>query len=70
MREALLDFENTVKLQSEVDERLEFGVPTKADLQRVLNIMDEVYDHWEELCEQEKKKTDVEEVYLRRFSAA
>ena len=69
-REALLDFENAIKLQSEVDEKLESGVPTKDDLQRVLDIMEEVYERWGQLCELESRKINIEEVYLRRFSAA
>lgn len=69
-REALLDFEKAIKLQSEVDDLLGFGVPTKDSLQRVLDVMDLVYDRWKELCIEEAKKTDLEEIYLRRFNAA
>ncbi|KAK6340669.1 hypothetical protein TWF696_008994 [Orbilia brochopaga] len=69
-RDALVDFEHALKLQSEVDNILENGVPTKDDLLRVVEIMESVYSRWERLCEEEKQKTDIEEIYLRRFSAA
>ncbi|KAF3906227.1 hypothetical protein ABW20_dc0101794 [Dactylellina cionopaga] len=68
-RDALIDFEHAIKLQNEVDNILENGVPTKDDLLRVIEIMDSIYDRWKHLCEESKKKNDIEEIYLRRFSA-
>ncbi|KAK6544032.1 hypothetical protein TWF694_000746 [Orbilia ellipsospora] len=69
-RDALVDFEHAIKLQNEVDNILENGVPSKDDLGRIVEIMESVYPRWEQLCEQGKHKTDeLEEVYLRRFSA-
>ncbi|KAF3933919.1 hypothetical protein ABW19_dt0205433 [Dactylella cylindrospora] len=69
-REALVDFELAIRLQNDVDNILENGVPSKEDLQRVIDIMESIYSRWEHLCEEGKKKTDVEEIYLRRFNAA
>ncbi|EPS42936.1 hypothetical protein H072_3056 [Dactylellina haptotyla CBS 200.50] len=68
-RDALVDFEHAIKLQNDVDNILENGVPTKGDLLKVVEIMESVYGRWERLCEEGKRYTDVEEIYLRRFSA-
>ncbi|KAK6519513.1 hypothetical protein TWF281_003340 [Arthrobotrys megalospora] len=70
-REALVDFEHAIKLQSEVDDILENGVPSKDDLLKIVQIMESIYGRWEQYCEDGKKKKtdDFEEVYLRRFSA-
>ncbi|KAK6358549.1 hypothetical protein TWF730_007878 [Orbilia blumenaviensis] len=68
-REALLDFEHAIKLQSEVDDILENGVPTKDDLLKIVGIMESIYGRWEQYCEDGKTKDDLEEIYLRRFSA-
>jgi Fanconi-associated nuclease 1 len=77
-RQALLDFEASIKLQSEVDEILEgFGVPTEEGLQKVYDIFEETYPLWQNLVKDEAEKTRaaepeeaMERVYLRRFSAA
>lgn len=68
-REALIDFEHAIKLQSEVDNILENGVPTKDDLLKIVEIMESIYGRWERYCEDGKNKDDFEEIYLRRFSA-
>ncbi|KAF3162650.1 hypothetical protein TWF225_006735 [Orbilia oligospora] len=68
-REALIDFERAIKLQSEVDNILENGVPTKDDLLKIVEIMESIYGRWERYCEDGKNKDDFEEIYLRRFSA-
>jgi Fanconi-associated nuclease 1 len=76
-RDALTSFEASIKLQAEVDQLLESGVPTEDDLQRVLDIFNTTYPLWQRLVAKErattKSKSDegaLERVYLRRFDAA
>ncbi|KAF8424703.1 hypothetical protein EV426DRAFT_532870 [Tirmania nivea] len=69
--EVLVDFEESIKLQAQVDGILEGnGVPTKDGLQQVLDIAEGVYPRWLELVQQERNQSDVltERIYLRRFS--
>ncbi|KAL7267264.1 hypothetical protein RUND412_010157, partial [Rhizina undulata] len=74
----LLEFEEAVKLQTNVDEILESsGVPTKEGLGSVLKIFESIWERWKDLVEEEGRKVKdkdaeeaVERVYLRRFCAA
>ncbi|RPB19861.1 coiled-coil domain-containing protein MTMR15 [Terfezia boudieri ATCC MYA-4762] len=55
--EVLVEFEESIKLQAQVDGILEGnGVPTKDGLQQVLDIAEGVYLHWLELVQQERNK--------------
>jgi len=76
-RRALLDFEASIKLQSEVDEILVTpGAPGEEGLQKVYEIFEATYPIWEKLVEAEAQSTRaaehdeaMERVYLRRFNA-
>ena len=53
----LIEFEESIKLQAQVDGILEGnGVPTKDGLQQVLDIAEGVYLRWLELVQQERNK--------------
>lgn len=55
--EVLVEFEESIKLQAQVDGILEGnGVPTKDGLQQVLDIAEGVYSRWLELVEEERDK--------------
>ena len=75
-RTALLEFEAALRTQFRVDNILEFsGTPTKASLQKIMDIFDEVYPRWKVLLKEEQDKEERvyesgEGAYLRRFSPA
>ncbi|KAL2065113.1 hypothetical protein VTL71DRAFT_4253 [Oculimacula yallundae] len=75
-RSDLLEFEASLRTQFRVDNILELnGNPSKAGLESVLAIFDEVYPRWKILLEEEQRKEDRvyesgEGAYLRRFSPA
>lgn len=77
-RSSLLEFEESIKLQSFVDEifKNNNGVVTDENLQEVKTIFEGIYKKWKRLIaeDQAKKKGDKEQeldgIYLRRFSAA
>ncbi|KAH0612564.1 uncharacterized protein H6S33_008944 [Morchella sextelata] len=76
-RASLLDFEESIKIQSSVDEILENnGAATMEGLETVRTILDGIYEKWKRLMaeDQERKhgneEEELEKVYLRRFSAA
>ncbi|KAH8155271.1 uncharacterized protein LAJ45_00281 [Morchella importuna] len=76
-RASLLDFEESIKIQSSVDEILENnGSTTMEGLENVGTILDRIYEKWKRLIaeDQERKhgneEEELENVYLRRFTAA
>lgn len=75
-RSMLLEFEAALRTQFRVDNILEFnGPPSKARLEEILSIFEEVYPRWKVLLEEEQRKEDRvyetgEGAYLRRFSPA
>ncbi|KAI5804461.1 hypothetical protein EDC01DRAFT_643509 [Geopyxis carbonaria] len=77
-RQALLDFEAAIKLQSQVDAHLvDSGVPTEENLQAVRDIFDTTYPLWTTMVASEAAAAAtatpdlaLERVYLRRFNAA
>ncbi|VUC19826.1 unnamed protein product [Clonostachys rosea] len=75
-RAHLVEFENAIKLESEVDRILEFGeVPGEAGFDKVMQIFDQVYPRWkEQIIEEREKEQRVYEMgegtYLRRFVPA
>lgn len=77
-RASLLEFEESIKLQSSVDEILKNnnGVVIDENLQEVKTIFEGIYKKWKRLIaeDQAKEKGDKEQesdgIYLRRFSAA
>ena len=75
-RSALLEFEASIRTQFRIDSILEMnGTVTKEGLQRVKDIVDQVYPRWRLLLEQEQRKEESsyetgEGAYLRRFSPA
>ena len=75
-RNMLLEFEASIRTQSQVDNILEMnGTPTKEGLQKVQEIFEAVYPRWRILLKEEQEKEDRvyesgEGAYLRRFSPA
>ena len=75
-RNILLEFEASIRTQSQVDDILEMnGTPTKEGLQKVQDIFEAVYPRWRILVKEEQGKEDRvyetgEGAYLRRFSPA
>ena len=75
-RDMLLEFEASIRTQSQVDNILEMnGTPTKAGLQKVQDTFEAVYPRWQTLLKEEQDKEDRvyesgEGAYLRRFSPA
>ena len=75
-RSALLEFEASIRTQFRIDSILEMnGTVTKEGLQKVGDVVDQVYPRWKILVEQEQRKEACtyetgEGAYLRRFSPA
>uniref|UniRef100_A0A8H7N9E1 Fanconi-associated nuclease n=1 Tax=Bionectria ochroleuca TaxID=29856 RepID=A0A8H7N9E1_BIOOC len=75
-RAHLVEFENAIKLESEVDRILEFGeTPGEAGFDKVMQIFDQVYPRWKEQIDEEREKEQRvyemgEGTYLRRFVPA
>ncbi|KAH7416922.1 VRR-NUC domain-containing protein [Cadophora sp. MPI-SDFR-AT-0126] len=75
-RAELLEFEASLRTQFRVDNILELnGNPSKAGLDTVLAIFEEIYPRWRTLLKEEQLKEDRvyesgEGAYLRRFSPA
>lgn len=76
-RASLLDFEESIKLQSLVDEILgNNGVVTNEGLEEIKTIFEGIYEKWKRLIAEDQAKKEVnkeqelERLYLRRFSAA
>ncbi|KAI9745183.1 MAG: hypothetical protein M1818_001461 [Claussenomyces sp. TS43310] len=75
-RRTLLEYEAAVRTQYRVDSILECnGNPTKAGLDEILLIFEELYPRWQVLLNDEQRKEDREYeggegAYLRRFSPA
>lgn len=75
-RSLLLEFEASLRTQFKIDNILEFnGTPTRDDLQKILQISEEVYPRWRALIEEEQHKEhhlyqSGEGAYLRRLSPA
>lgn len=75
-RQALLQFEQAMRLEFAVDQVLEFnGPPGEEGYRRVLEIFNGVSAHWRELLKHERRKEETlyeygEGGYLRRFNAA
>lgn len=73
---ALAEFEASIRTQFIVDEILEMsGTVSRAGLQKVKDIFEEIYPRWQNLVIEEQKKEDSiyvsgEGAYLRRFSPA
>ncbi|BFZ62220.1 hypothetical protein YB2330_003305 [Saitoella coloradoensis] len=79
-RQALLEYEDAIKLKAEVDNILEFnGTPGEEGLRRVLAIFESIWDKWKDLVSRETEieanldALSAEEqraaYYLRRFTA-
>jgi len=75
-RSSLLEFEASIRTQFRIDSVLEMnGIVTKEGLQKVRDIVDQVYPRWRSLIEQEQRNEECvyetgEGAYLRRFSPA
>ena len=75
-RPLLLEFEASLRTQFKIDNILEFnGTPTPEDLQKILDIHEEVYPRWHTLLDEEERKESKlyqsgEGAYLRRLSPA
>lgn len=75
-RSALLEFEASIRTQFRIESILEMnGTVTKEGLQKVRDIVNQVYPRWRLLVEQEQRKEECtyetgEGAYLRRFSPA
>lgn len=75
-RAAMLEFEASIRTQFRIDSILEMnGTVTKEGLQKVRDVVDQVYPRWKLLVEQEQRKEECtyetgEGAYLRRFSPA
>ncbi|KAB8596099.1 hypothetical protein FH972_025808 [Carpinus fangiana] len=75
-RPLLLEFEASLRTQFRIDNMLEFnGTPTRAMLEEVLDIFEEVYPRWKTLLIDEQRKEESiymsgEGAYLRRLSPA
>ncbi|KAL1637074.1 hypothetical protein SLS56_000730 [Neofusicoccum ribis] len=75
-RALLLEFEASLRTQFRIDNILEFnGTPGPKDLQKILDIFEEVYPRWLTLLQEEQTKEDNiylsgEGAYLRRLSPA
>lgn len=75
-RSHLLEYEAAVKLESEVDQILEFsGPPGAAGYRRILDIFEQIHPRWQALIAEETvKEREVYELgeggYLRRFTPA
>ncbi|KAM0516170.1 hypothetical protein ACHAP9_006126 [Verticillium nonalfalfae] len=73
-RRHLLEFEAGVRLESEVDQILEFhGSPGKEGFSKVIDIFDRIYPRWQVLIQEELIKEATvydpgEGAYLRRFT--
>lgn len=72
-RQALLEFEASVRLQASVDDYLEFGRLTQEKMDAVMKIFEDVYPRWNRILAEEQLKEDTvyetgEGAYLRRFS--
>lgn len=76
LRPLLLEFEASLRAQFKIDNILEFhGPPSRDDLQKILQMHEEVYPRWRALLEEEhRKETHIyhsgEGAYLRRLSPA
>lgn len=75
-RSILQEFEASLRTQFRVDNILEFNGPTsRADLQAIIDISDEILPRWKVLRDEEQQKADSiyasgEGAYLRRLSPA
>lgn len=75
-RQALLEFEQAMRLEFEMDQVLEFNGPAGEEgYRRVLDIFDGISARWRKLLEEERRKEEKvyefgEGGYLRRFNAA
>lgn len=74
-RSTLLEFEASIRTQFRVDNILESGTATRDSLDKVQEIVDEVYPRWKILVAEERRKEERvyetgEGAYLRRFSPA
>lgn len=72
-RQALLEFEASIRLQACVDDYLEFGRLTQEKMVAVMKIFEDVYPRWRTILADEQVKEDKvyetgEGAYLRRFS--
>lgn len=72
-RQALLEFEASIRLQACVDDYLEFGRLTQEKMDAVMKIFEDVYPRWRTILNDEQVKEDNvyetgEGAYLRRFS--
>lgn len=72
-RQALLEFEASIRLQACVDDYLEFGRLTQEKMDAVMRIFEDVYPRWKTILAEEQVKEDNvyetgEGAYLRRFS--
>ena len=72
-RQALLEFEASIRLQASVDDYLEFGRLTQEKMDAVMKIFEDVYPRWNKILAEEQQKEDTvyetgEGAYLRRFS--
>ena len=72
-RQALLEFEASIRLQASVDDLLESGRLTQEKMDAVMKIFGDVYPRWKTILADEQIKEDNlyetgEGAYLRRFS--
>ena len=72
-RDALLEFEASLRLQYRVDDFLEFGPLTEAKTEASMQVFEDVHPRWKLIIAEEQHKEDNvydsgEGAYLRRFS--
>ncbi|OLL22858.1 Fanconi-associated nuclease 1, partial [Neolecta irregularis DAH-3] len=68
-RQALLDYEASIKLEARVEELFENRTPTKQTLGQIHEIFESIYPRWKQLVKETvEDENDPSKYYLRRFT--
>jgi fanconi-associated nuclease 1 len=71
-RDELIEYENAIQTKKEIDDILE-GTPTKQELQRIIEIFEQVYPKWKNIIKLERGKSidhySPSHYYLQRYTS-